>query len=235
MITYEKVVNYIPLETLQTYLLKIPLPDWAPPDNQYHYTPGGSSFNKCPDKRSGFSNPFKMVRGTKFHDHYGPKIVEVMGFEGEFELLYRTKEKCEFCKSNYYWFGGSIDAYIPEKNWLIDFKFTERNFTPESIVEEYGAQVSAYKYFAENGQVQLPNKKWEESERKVDTVTILQIHPMTYEIKEHIVEKPLSIERIKQEAYEYHKHKKHNITCLRKGTWCKWCKKNKYCEVFNNA
>lgn len=219
----EKIFDYVDHDDLQRFLKGLPHPNWDEPYSQYHYQTSASKYDKCTQLiQRPFGNIFKMVRGSKYHDYYIPKIMEFMGLEGgEYECLHKVLVPCKICGKKFS-FGGSIDYYNKPKKWLIDFKFSESKYSTDSYIP----QVSAYAYFSKYG-LKRVNKEWLIADGPVETITIFKINPVTFECSENTLVAPLTKDEIMTKAIKYHEAVKHKKINHSPGINCRWCEDKK--------
>jgi len=233
----ESLSKYVDFDELQAYLQVIPHPRWKPLPRQQHYAVGGSSFYGCPHKEQGMGNATPMVRGSYFHEYYIPKIMDFTGMSDTLlEEFYSVFLYCDKCKCTDFIFGGSIDVYIPEKEWLFDVKFSKNAPTHEEMNRRYGLQVAGYKLMVEQGEKKI-HGEWIKSEGKVNTVSIINfqvvwddtIDNFTFTPKEYIIE-PAPMSEIVSLATAFHYARKHRVECFRANEYCKYCKKKYQCK-----
>jgi len=144
---------------------------------------------------------------------------------GEYEYLHKINLSCNSCDSGSFPFGGSIDYYNKGKEWLIDFKFSESSYSTDSYIP----QLSAYAYFSEFGMKKVEGK-WTMAMGPVRSISILKIHPVTFECSENVITTPLTKDEIFTKAKNLHDYKKHGKDNYAPGINCRWCT-DKNCKL----
>jgi len=228
--TIESLSDYVPFDQLQLFLQNLPTPDWLPLPYQQHYSVGGSAFYGCPHKDQKIGNPFAMVRGSKFHEYYIPKIVQFAGLPSKLEYLYRVHIPCDRCKDGTFIFGGSIDVHVLDKNWIFDVKFPGREKSESEMFKDYGMQIAGYKYMVQNGECKNPyTNKWTPADDEIRSTTILAIDPLSFKIREYKIPF-ISDDIVIGLARDYHNARVHKVPCYRPNKYCKYCKRKYGCK-----
>jgi len=235
---YPMISDYIPLDKLQQILINAPAPSWGFPPYQFHFPTSPSGYTGCPENVRKGQPSFVMVRGTQFHEHYGPIIQKAFGLkEGQssMEPMAVMPITCDICESKHegkdgcgvcqFPFGGSLDFPIWINEWLVDFKFSMQS--PEKM-NAYVWQMAAYAAMINEGFIRKePHGAkntwvWEKSNYRIKYISILHVHPDTFyctEIRVPII----PFEEIKPFIIEHHNAKSHGLITYRPNPYCKNC------------
>jgi len=227
------VIHYAPAEELQLFLHSLPQPDWNPMPRQTHYAVGGSAYFGCPSKEATIGNPFYMVRGSKYHEYYNPKIMKYIKLDAELETLHRVFLPCDKCKTGSFIFGGSIDMDVKDKKWLFDVKYPSKEKSQFEMAKDYSFQLSGYKFMREHGEhLDVETNTWIKNTGKIEHLSILAIDPITFKPRDYIMKPELESDIIKL-ATDFHNSRVHKIECYRPNKYCKYCRKKYVCRRNN--
>ena len=235
------ITDYVSFDKLQQLLISAPSPTWGFPPYQYHFPTSPSGYYGCPSKVEKGKPSFVMVRGTQFHEHYGPIIVKAFGLtEGQYSLepmavMALPCRHCladgdkhngkDSCGEGEFPFGGSLDFPIWINEWLVDFKFSMQS--PDKM-DAYVWQMAAYAAMINKGFIrQEPHGKkaewkWNTSNYRIKHISILHIHPDSFKCTE--IRVPIiPFEKIWPLVYEHHLAKAHGKISYRPNKYCKNC------------